>query len=116
MDRIRFITHREQRILLVDFTDCAADEVAFTRSAVKATSSAAQSVKSTSRIRCSRCVMNRIRSISAPVQFSALGRFRPTDRRLPGEFAQFTSETRATQGKGTPNGVIAEAVHGSLER
>jgi len=28
MDRIRFITHREQRILLVDFTDCAPDEVA----------------------------------------------------------------------------------------
>ena len=28
MDRIRFITHREQRILLVDFTDCTAEEVA----------------------------------------------------------------------------------------
>ena len=28
MDRIRFITHREQRILLVDFTDCAPEEVA----------------------------------------------------------------------------------------
>jgi len=28
MDRIRFITHREQRILLVDFTDCDPDEVA----------------------------------------------------------------------------------------
>jgi hypothetical protein len=28
MDRIRFITHREQRVLLVDFTDCAPEEVA----------------------------------------------------------------------------------------
>lgn len=28
MDRIRFITHRKQRVLLVDFTDCAPDEVA----------------------------------------------------------------------------------------
>jgi len=28
MDRIRFITHREQRILLLDFTDCAAAEMA----------------------------------------------------------------------------------------
>lgn len=28
MDRIRFITHREQRVLLVDLTNCAADEVA----------------------------------------------------------------------------------------
>lgn len=28
MERIRFITHREQRILLVDFTDCTAEEVA----------------------------------------------------------------------------------------
>ena len=28
MDRIRFITHREQRVLLVDFTDCAAAEMA----------------------------------------------------------------------------------------
>ncbi len=28
MDRIRFITHREQRVLLVDFTDCTAEEVA----------------------------------------------------------------------------------------
>jgi hypothetical protein len=28
MDRIRFLTHREQRILLVDFTDCAPEEVA----------------------------------------------------------------------------------------
>jgi hypothetical protein len=28
MDRIRFITHREQRILLVDFTDCSPEEVA----------------------------------------------------------------------------------------
>jgi hypothetical protein len=28
MDRIRFITHREQRILLVDCTDCAPDELA----------------------------------------------------------------------------------------
>jgi hypothetical protein len=27
MDRIRFITHREQRILLVDLTDCAPDEL-----------------------------------------------------------------------------------------
>jgi len=37
MDRIRFITHREQRILLVDFTDCAADEVAFTADRVPET-------------------------------------------------------------------------------
>jgi hypothetical protein len=28
MDRIRFITHREQRILLLDFTDCTPAEVA----------------------------------------------------------------------------------------
>jgi len=28
MDRIRFITHREQRVLLVDFTDCTPEEVA----------------------------------------------------------------------------------------
>ena len=28
MDRIQFITHREQRILLVDFTDCSPDELA----------------------------------------------------------------------------------------
>src|SRR5271165_4310688 len=28
MDRIRFITHQEQRILLVDFTDCTPEEVA----------------------------------------------------------------------------------------
>lgn len=28
MDRIRFITHREQRILLLDFTDCTPEEVA----------------------------------------------------------------------------------------
>ena len=28
MDRIRFITHRGQRILLVDFTDCTPDEMA----------------------------------------------------------------------------------------
>lgn len=27
MDRVRFITHREQRILLVDFTDCGTDEL-----------------------------------------------------------------------------------------
>lgn len=28
MDRIRFVTHREQRILLLDFTGCTAEEVA----------------------------------------------------------------------------------------
>jgi hypothetical protein len=28
VDRVRFITHREQRILLVDCTDCTPDEVA----------------------------------------------------------------------------------------
>jgi hypothetical protein len=28
VDRIRFITHREQRVLLVDFTDCNPEEVA----------------------------------------------------------------------------------------
>lgn len=28
MDRIRFITHQDQRILLLDFTDCTAGEVA----------------------------------------------------------------------------------------
>ncbi len=28
MDRIQFITHREHRILLVDFTDCSPDELA----------------------------------------------------------------------------------------
>lgn len=28
MDRIRFITYREQRILLVDSTDCTSEEVA----------------------------------------------------------------------------------------
>jgi hypothetical protein len=28
MDRIRFVTHRGQRILLVDFTGCSAQEVA----------------------------------------------------------------------------------------
>ena len=28
MDRIRFVTHRDQRILLLDFTGCSADEVA----------------------------------------------------------------------------------------
>ncbi len=28
MDRIRFVTHRDQRILLLDFTGCTADEVA----------------------------------------------------------------------------------------
>ena len=27
MDRVRFITHREQRILLVDFTDCSPEEL-----------------------------------------------------------------------------------------
>jgi len=27
MDRIRFVTHRERRILLLDFTGCTADEV-----------------------------------------------------------------------------------------
>jgi hypothetical protein len=30
LDRIRFITHRDQRILLVDCTNCTADEVAAT--------------------------------------------------------------------------------------
>ncbi len=28
MDRIRFVTHRDQRILLVDFTGCSDEEVA----------------------------------------------------------------------------------------
>jgi len=28
MDRIRFVAHRNQRILLLDFTDCKAEEVA----------------------------------------------------------------------------------------
>jgi hypothetical protein len=28
VDRIRFVTHRDQRILLLDFTDCSAEEVA----------------------------------------------------------------------------------------
>ena len=28
MDRIRFVTHRDQRILLLDFTGCTAEEVA----------------------------------------------------------------------------------------
>lgn len=28
MDRIRFVTHREQRVLLLDFTGCTAEEVA----------------------------------------------------------------------------------------
>ncbi len=28
MERIRFVTHREQRILLVDFTQCSPQEVA----------------------------------------------------------------------------------------
>ncbi|HUI83220.1 MAG TPA: hypothetical protein VL240_03305 [Candidatus Binatia bacterium] len=28
MDRIRFVTYREQRILLLDFTNCRAEEVA----------------------------------------------------------------------------------------
>ncbi len=28
MDRVRFVTHCEQRILLVDFTDCTPEEVA----------------------------------------------------------------------------------------
>lgn len=27
MDRIRFVTHREQRILLIDFTDCTPPEI-----------------------------------------------------------------------------------------
>jgi hypothetical protein len=27
MDRIRFITHRDQRILLADFSDCTAEEL-----------------------------------------------------------------------------------------
>lgn len=27
MDRIRFVTHRDQRILLLDFTNCSADDV-----------------------------------------------------------------------------------------
>ncbi|MGB8890148.1 MAG: hypothetical protein WCC87_25715 [Candidatus Korobacteraceae bacterium] len=30
MDRIRFVTHRGQRVLLVDLTGCSADEVAAT--------------------------------------------------------------------------------------
>jgi len=28
MDRIRFVTHRDQRILLLDFTGCTAEEIA----------------------------------------------------------------------------------------
>ena len=28
MDRIRFVTHRDQRILLLDFSACTADEIA----------------------------------------------------------------------------------------
>jgi hypothetical protein len=28
MERIRFVTHRGQRILLIDYTNCTADEVA----------------------------------------------------------------------------------------
>jgi hypothetical protein len=28
VDRVRFITHREQRVLLVDFTDCSPEELA----------------------------------------------------------------------------------------
>lgn len=28
MDRIRFVTHREQRVLLLDFAKCTAEEVA----------------------------------------------------------------------------------------
>ena len=28
MERIRFVTHREQRILLLDFTNCSAEDVA----------------------------------------------------------------------------------------
>ncbi|MGC2109839.1 MAG: hypothetical protein WA655_10005 [Candidatus Korobacteraceae bacterium] len=28
MDRIRFVTHREQRVLLLDFTGCTAEDVA----------------------------------------------------------------------------------------
>lgn len=28
MDRIRFVTHRDQRILLLDFSNCSPDEVA----------------------------------------------------------------------------------------
>lgn len=28
MDRIRFVTHRDRQILLLDFTNCSADEVA----------------------------------------------------------------------------------------
>ena len=28
MDRIRFVTYRDQRIMLLDFTNCSADEVA----------------------------------------------------------------------------------------
>ena len=28
MDRIRFVTHRERRILLIDFTDCKPPEIA----------------------------------------------------------------------------------------
>jgi hypothetical protein len=29
MDRIRFVTHRDQRVLLLDFTKCTAQEVGF---------------------------------------------------------------------------------------
>lgn len=30
MERIRFVTHRDQRILLLDFTNCSAEDVATT--------------------------------------------------------------------------------------
>jgi len=36
MDRIRFVTHRDQRILLLDFTNCNADEIAEISDAVPA--------------------------------------------------------------------------------
>jgi len=37
MDRIRFITHREQRVLLIDFTNCNPKEVAEISDQVPAT-------------------------------------------------------------------------------
>lgn len=36
MDRIRYVTHREQRILLVDAANCSAEEVAMISSQVPA--------------------------------------------------------------------------------
>lgn len=37
MDRVRFVTHRDQRILLADFTGCSAEEVATTADLVQGT-------------------------------------------------------------------------------